>query len=142
MNDEDLRSHIIERLSHAVPEDDIVKEVCELSGLSWYEAEALVKEAAWQDDAEVGRRQFPLLALLSMASVVPGLLLIGLYLDGVVQPLLVIMKTRGDPNPFDLGAEAWWMAMSAGQIEIVFIGGAMIVGGAIGLYKASGRLMK
>jgi hypothetical protein len=72
-----LTTYIVDRLSDSINPDDIVLEICERSGMSWPEAEALVKEVQAERGQEVARKQFPLLAFVALAIFIGGIALLG-----------------------------------------------------------------
>ncbi len=139
MDDTDLRIYIVQRLAHGVAENDVILEVCQTSGLPWPEAKSLVTSTASEEGTAITNRQFPVLALLSSASISAGLALIVWFATALVEPLRTVRVSRGESGIIDLATLAVWMTTNLYFMGDLVLGSAMIAGGLIGLRRAGIR---
>jgi hypothetical protein len=100
MDAPDLTNYIVDRLSEAVTPNDIIIEICNKGGLSWPEAEALVKQVQAEHEQEVTKRKFPLLSLVAFSIFVGGvgLLAYSIYMLFITTSAYASMTL----NPWDL----------------------------------------
>lgn len=134
--DVSLRRYVIEKLGGGVSRDDIVLEVCRRAQLSWPEAEAFVAELAEDESPTIARRQLPVLGLLAAASVVTGLGVIIHFVASIALPVLALLGSRGAPSPEELTARLAVPVASLGAVSELAVGGAMVLGGMMGLHRA------
>ncbi len=136
MDETELRAHIVRRLAQGVPENDVILEVSRRAGIPWPEAEALVSDTAAYEEPAISRRQFPLLALLSVTSVIGGLVLAGSSTIAFLSPLLAARASRGAPDLLDPAILLLWVTTHLEYLGGIVLGAAMIAGGLFGLGKA------
>ena len=129
--DEELADLIVQDLVRHRSRNEIIRSVCERSGLNWTEAERLVKQVEQQRGGLIARRQGPLLVFLSI-----GTLLIGI--------LLVFYSIQFFIVFFQEGTLEQVLSLRAGYYQIAgaLSGLGMIVGGLIGTWRALSPLFK
>ncbi len=123
--DEELEQLIVHGLWWYRSRGAIIEDVCERGKLQWPEAEQLVKQVETEQAHRIARGQIPLIAFLSTATVAAGM---GLLLYSI-QALTEIF--RGDLLTQILSVGTGYYPLVVGGI-----GGSMIAGGMVGLYKA------
>jgi hypothetical protein len=72
---ENITSYVLEKLSRAYPEDDIIYFVCQKTGLGWEKAQAFVEQVKCNHLADIETRQAPLISLMSFMFYVVGIVL-------------------------------------------------------------------
>jgi hypothetical protein len=136
MNPEELEAYVVERLGAGVANDDVILEVTQRSGLSWPEAEDLVRRTADLRGPSVARRQFPLLAFLAAAVMVGGLALLVACALSFSDALLLLKPVRGDADQGRVAAFLALLAANGPILSLIPLGAGMILGGALGLARA------
>jgi len=128
----DLTNYIVDRLSDAVPLNDIVIEICNKAGLSWPEAEALVEQVQAGHEQDVTKRQFPLLTLVALSIFVGG---VGLLAYSVYMLFLTtIAYTSTALNPWDLPDTLNFIFnYAAFTLSLILFAIAMILGSLLGM---------
>ena len=76
MDHEQIQQLILARLSGGTSPAEITYEICEMAGLNWQEAEALVQQVQVEKRTAIARRQSPLLFLLGAAIFLGGIALL------------------------------------------------------------------
>lgn len=137
MDDTELSSYILKHLSDADDPNDIISSICEKSGLSWSEAEALVRDIQEQHSDDITLRQAPLLTAIALVTFIGGLALLayGLY------PLITFVKILIQQGKMDslLRSQEFYFIVDLmartgfGPFAAIFIGTAMVVGSQIGM---------
>ena len=72
---EDINSYIVEKLSRAVSEDDLIFSICQKTGLGWENAQTLVKHVKDEHLTEIETNQTPLKILISFVFYIIGIIL-------------------------------------------------------------------
>lgn len=121
---EELTAFIIKELVKHHDRKDIVRKVCEQSGLNWNEAEQLLVLVEAQNRRTIAARQSPLLFFLSV-----GTLLVGLALLAFNMQILLDFFQR------DLLGQALSLQSSYYRIVGLITGLGMTTGGVVGLWK-------
>lgn len=134
MNEEELTRYIINRLAEGVGRSDVIHEVCERSAMSWPQAETFVDQVSMTDREKIAGRTFPLLALISVGTIVAGGAIVALLVGSFLETTHLIGATR---NKFEVVAAVGWLAQNANALPLGGIGLAMILGGAFGLIRAA-----
>ncbi len=125
---EELQEIIVDGLVVHQTRNDIILSVCERGGLQWPEAEELVKRVEVERAHAIARGQMPLVALLSAALVAAGSWL----LNDTYR--LIRDAFRGD------ALSTMFMLVSGYyQLGLALMGGTMVAGGMIGMWKALQR---
>jgi hypothetical protein len=122
-------SFITERLSKNVSPDDIIIELCQQGGISWPEAEMLVEQVQAEQQHEIARRQYPLLALLSLTTFLAGLVIVA-YVDLYLQT---------GPVHLSVVLILWYLIQSAPVLLLLLLSGTAMV---IGSYRGVRRLIE
>lgn len=121
---EELADLIVKDLVRHRSRNEIIRSVCEQTGLNWPEAERLVKQVEAQRGHTIARRQSPFLILLSI-----GTLLIGI--------LLVFYSIQFFIGFLQAGTFEQILSLRSGYYQIAgaLTGLGMIVGGLIGMWR-------
>ncbi len=122
--DGQLVQRIVKDLAKQRSRNEIIREVCEQSGLNWPEAESLVQQVAQEHGRAIARRQGPLLILLSAGTLLIGA---GLLLYGLE---FFLAFFQGSTLEQVLSLRSAYLRLIGG-----FTGLGMLVGGFIGLWK-------
>ena len=128
---EELTRRIVNELARQHNRNDIIQMVCEGSSMNWGEAEQFVKNVESEHAHAIVRKQSPLMIILSIGSVLMGIILVYLAAD------YLMGYFRGQAVEQLLSARTGLYRMAAGLTGI-----GMIVGGAIGLYDAVFRFFQ
>jgi len=91
-----LRADAVARLSRGESRNDVLFDVCQRSGLSWPEAEALVDTLEVVERKHISRGRAFLLLLVSLAMLVQGFLLVNPLSEGIIDSFLRLLR---DFNP-------------------------------------------
>jgi hypothetical protein len=134
VNDDELTQYIIDRLGEGVGRSDVIHEVCERSSKSWPQAEAFVDQVSTADREQIAGRTFPLLALVSVVTVIAGGALIVLLVGDFLQSTHLAGNSR---SKFEVVAVVGWLAQNASVLPMAGMGLAMVLGGLIGLVRAA-----
>jgi hypothetical protein len=86
----DERTHacILEKLSGAVPEDDIIFELCQQTNIDWETAGKMVRQVKEEHVGEIQARQMPLKGALALVFLIFGVLL-------TVAPVVYLLSILG-----------------------------------------------
>ncbi len=122
--DEQLTRKVVEELSKHHSSNEIVRMVCEETGVNWSEAEHMVKQVVTEHARTIVRRQSPLLIFLSIGSLVIGAAMLAYSAEFFMaffqgQPLDMILSAR----------------MGYYRIVGALTGTGMVIGGLLGLYN-------
>jgi hypothetical protein len=86
--DERTHAYILEKLSGAVPEDDIIFELCQQTDIDWETAGSLVRQVKEEHVGEIQARQMPLKGALALVFLIFGVLL-------TVAPVVYLLSILG-----------------------------------------------
>ncbi len=136
MDESELSDHIIRRLGAAASASDIVMEVCARTGMSWPEAEALVERVRVSRSDEVARRQLPILLPLAAVGMLGGIALLLAAIYPAISPWMEAGGGRGNAQAADPGLASAFSWVDPSTLQLTFLGVALVVGGAWGLWKA------
>jgi hypothetical protein len=136
MNLDELEAYVVERLSAGIASDDVILEVTQRSGLTWPDAEDLVRRTADLRGPSVAKRQFPLLALLAAAVMVGGLALLVACALSFSDALLLLKPVRGDADQGRVAALLALLAANSPMLSLIPLSAGMILGGVLGLVRA------
>ncbi|NPV75384.1 MAG: hypothetical protein HPY59_03310 [Anaerolineae bacterium] len=87
-----LRADAVARLSRGESRNDILFDICQRSGLSWPEAEALVDTLEVVERKRISRGRAFLLLLVSLAMLVQGLFLANPLSEGIIDSFLRLLR--------------------------------------------------
>jgi hypothetical protein len=136
MNPEELEAYVIERLGAGIAQGDVILEVTERSGLTWPEAEDLVRRTADLRGPSVAKHQFPLLALVAAAVMVGGVAVLTACALSFSDALLLLEPVRGNADQDRLAALLAVVAANSPMLGLLPLGAGMILGGILGLVRA------
>jgi len=107
-------------------------DICDKTGMSWPEAEALVQQVQAEHEQEVTKRQFPLLSLVAFSIFVGGvgLLAYSLYMLFLTTSAYAITTL----NPWDLPDTLNFIFnYAAFTLSLILFAIAMILGSLLGM---------
>ncbi len=84
--------YIVDKLSKGNKPSDIVYALCEKHGISWADAETLVKTVSTTHGSHIARKQMPLMFGIALITFLGGLALCGYSLNS----LITILQAPGD----------------------------------------------
>ena len=119
-----LAEHVVRELAREVPRQDLIYELCQRTGMSWPEAEALVQRVEADRGQEIRGRQRPLLMVVAVITLIGG---VYLFFTNVTYLIQVLQ----DPLAIVLSAPYIW-----GRVVLVVTGAAMVVGSLLGLWQS------
>jgi hypothetical protein len=84
MDEQSLNDYIVKRLVKSIPQNEIIRELCQNNGMYWTDAEILVKRVLAENSYVVARRQAPLLLGIAFLSLALGLALLLISIISIV----------------------------------------------------------
>lgn len=126
--DIELKEWIVGQLSRGRHPDDLVPAICETTGKSWKDAEALVNGVQLNSEDEITRKQSPLLTVMAFFTFAGGVILLGYVVYASVS--LLAWHQAGSP-----AADAPSFAYDSGRIFLKYlpVGLAMVMGSLLGM---------
>ncbi len=134
MVDEQLEDWVAGRIARSVPDNDIIREICETRGMDWKEAESFVTQVRETHGKEISRRRTPILLIIGGVTVLVGALLLvsgGLTVWSYVRALRAL-------ELFTLSRLGGLVGANIPLFQQLIIGALMVIGGAWGMGKAIG----
>ncbi len=143
MDEKEQTEYIIHHLAEGDEPKDITFDLCEKLGLSWPQAEALVKKVQQESEGTVALKQFPLLFALALAIFLAGIALLGYSVYLFIYPLL----TGQTGNPQAVTNYSLYIVevvvRSNGLVIYAFIGGlGMVLGSLLGMQETWTRIIE
>lgn len=71
----DLARFVVRELGSEADRNTLIRQVCEQGGMSWPQAEKFVARVALEHDGEIVRRRSPFMAILSVATLIAGVIM-------------------------------------------------------------------
>ncbi len=99
--DEKTHEFILSELSGENKEDDIIYSVCQMTGVGWEEARAMVEEVKAEHSSDIEIRQFPIKGMLAIVFIALGVILVlepAVHLWSVLGLTEAIVKGLSAPN--------------------------------------------
>ncbi len=128
---EELTQRVVKDLARHRSRNEIVRMVCEQTGVNWPEAEQMVKQVESEQAHTIARKQGPLMIFLSIGSLIVGAAMLAYSAEFFIaffqgQPLDMILSLR------------------SGYLRIIgaLTGTGMVVGGLIGVYNTFERFFE
>jgi uncharacterized membrane protein len=84
MDQQEINDYIVKRLIKSIPQNEVVREVCQKTGMYWTDAEALVQKVHGENRQLVSRKQAPILLGIAFLSLGLGLALLLVSLISIV----------------------------------------------------------
>jgi hypothetical protein len=131
MQKEEITAFVIEELGKHHSRNEIIRRLCERTGIIWPDAEKLVKQVEADHGQDIRARQSPLLIALGVAIFIGGIGLVlycAIYFIGYFQSDALYMVSRGRNAIYAIGA--------------LFTGIGMIAGAVIGLWRTIQELFE
>ena len=141
MDDRDIVQYFIKHLADSDNPDDLIMHICERSGRSWNNVEALLNRVREEREQEIVRRQSPLLTLLALVTFTAGFILMIFFTYFLIDIVKEISRAYSSPvDVFDLLQAVF----ASGYISIggVFLGFAMVLGSLLGMRDVWAAILK
>lgn len=87
-----LRAGVVARLSRGKSRNEVLFDLCQRSGLSWPEAEALLDTLEVVERKRIGRGRAFLLLLVSLAMLLQGFWLVNPLSEGIIDSFFRLMR--------------------------------------------------
>jgi hypothetical protein len=142
MNDEALAAYFVHHLSEYDDNpNDLILEVCEKTGRSWTDVQAILERVQSEHEREITLRQSPVLALAAIGICLGGLG-VGVYSVYILIGTLQVYSSM-NVSPLEI-SDAFQALASGGYIGIggLLIGAAMVLGSMIGMRKVWAAILK
>jgi hypothetical protein len=127
--EKELRHWVEDKIVRGLPQDDIVIQVAEQSGLDWQDAELLVEDVLQQQRVRINRRQAPLMLVLGLACILGGGL--GSYL--IFNQLVVYAAATGGSNDYSMFL--YILSQAPNLVSALAFVLAISAGGVVGVIK-------
>ncbi len=95
MTDAKITQEIIEQLADVRDPNDIILGLCEKHGMSWPEAEALVRQVQTEKQDAITLRQAPLFTAIALVTFIAGWAILALGLYPIVLVAIALLQTGG-----------------------------------------------
>ena len=131
MQKEEITAFVVEELGKHHSRNEIIRRLCERTGMMWPDAEKLVRQTEADHGQDIRARQSPLLIALGIALFIVGIGLIlycAVYFIGFTQGDAWTVTRRGRGAIYAIGA--------------LFTGIGMIAGAVIGLWRTIQELFE
>lgn len=132
MEHSSFTSYVIERLVGGEDPDDIIYDLCEMSGWSWPQAEAFVLQVQEEHQGEVVKKQFPLLFTIAVVTYVSGIGLVAYSVYSLIRQV-EIHRVMGFPVPDVFNGIRLLLDFGIGPVILFATGLAMVLGSLIGM---------
>ncbi len=129
--DEQLAQRVVNDLAKHRSRNEIIRSVCEQSGMNWPEAEKQVQQVEQEHRGTIARRQSPLMLFLSAGMILIG---IGLLVYGAE---FFMGFLAGDTLEQVLSLRTAYLRAAGGVTGL-----GMVVGGFIGLWRTGASLLE
>ena len=134
MNESVLEPLIVARTARGESRSEIVEMVCQRTGLSWPEAEALVVETSASQEQEIARRRLPLWLTISLVVLAVGLVM--LWLTGS-QAADLYRQFQIRQTTFSAAAVLGRLILETPLLwQQGILGVALVLGGVLGLRQS------
>ncbi len=137
MDKKEFIPDILKRLSDADDPNDIIFDLCEKSGLSWPEAEALVRGIQEEHGDDIAVHQSPLLTAIAFATFVCGLAVLAYGIYPIVLAVITLIQQgnfqsllRSQEFSFFVN---FMVRTGINPFIAIFFGAAMILGSLLGM---------
>lgn len=140
MDDSELETYIVRRLGNSAGENDLIMEICSGHGLSWPEAETLVRRVAAEYEHRIAGRQFPLLFVIALGIFLGGLGLV-IYDAYVFLSILDIDLSTALTDLDTFAQLRFIFELGLTPITGMIIGAAMMLGSLVGMRRAWAPLL-
>lgn len=135
MDDAELERYIITRLGNAANENDLILEICETRGVSWPEAEALVRRVAADREPAIAGRRLPVLFIIALIIFTGGLALV-IYESSILISALETAIDSGFQSLDTLTGLVLIFNTAISHLTGIAIGAAMMLGSLVGMRQA------
>jgi hypothetical protein len=127
--DSELEKEIVRELSRNMRQSDVIVMVCEKTGLSWDSAQRLVARVSMKNRKKLASRQNFIMLPMALIFIVAGLALVG----ASGSEMLTFINVLINPNAVPPGTTPH---VSRSTISYFVLGVLLILGGAVGLFRA------
>jgi hypothetical protein len=102
MDEQELHRHITLQLSKQGNRNDLIKEVCEITGLQWYEARRMVEDISYECSREIARKRFPIIFAIGLVTAAVGMVIIYIGIARIYDPLVRLIARPDGINPREI----------------------------------------
>jgi hypothetical protein len=135
MQNPELEKTIIERLAKTTSENELIFELCETHGLSWTEADALIRRIKAEHADSIENRRFPILFITAFSIFIGGLAL-AIYDLYVFINLIEIEFQHAQTEVDKLYNLRLLFELGLAPVSGVALGTAMMLGSLLGMRRA------
>jgi hypothetical protein len=100
MQKEEITQYVVKALGRHHSQNDIIQYLCEHAGMTWPEAEKLVKQIRIRHGSEIHTQQSPFIIALGITGIIGGLALVGFSIYSFftfvgMDPMAIARNGRG-----------------------------------------------
>ncbi len=123
MNETDLSEYVILQLGKHVTRNDLVFQLCQISGMSWPQADSFVRQVESQQGSRIAVRQSPLIIIVRLGILVGGIVLLFFSTSYLIQ-----VYNTGWMGALDIRRDYR-------AVVVLVTGIGMILGSLLGLWR-------
>jgi len=141
MNDDELAAYFVHHLSAYDNPNDLILEVCEKTGRSWMDVQAILERVQAEHERDITLRQSPMLAIAAIGICLGGLTIATYSVSILIETLQ--SYSGMEVSPLEI-TDALQALISGGYIGIggLMFGAAMVLGSIIGMRKVWAAILK
>jgi len=139
MDERELHNHIVRQMGKQGNRNDLIREVCELAGVQWYEAERMVEDVSYERSQEIARRRFPIIFAVGLVTIAVGMVIIYIGIAPIYDSLVHLVSSMEGINLREI------LSLIMERPDIIdysILGLAIIAGGSWGIGWALAQLFK
>ena len=126
MNQEQAKEFVIRELGRNLPKNEVIRELCEQSGMNWTEATEFIEQVEFDHESEIALKQSPIIVFLGSMFLLGGLILTGTIAVMTFQGYVIFLLKL--PIPY------------LGNIVYFVTGVGLITGGLRGMWDTLMRI--
>ena len=126
MQQEQAKEFVIRELGRNHPKNEVIRELCEQSGMNWTQATDFIRQVEMEHDSEIALKQSPIIVFLGSIFLIGGLILsVSIAIMTLQGYVIFLLKL---PIPY------------LGNLFYFVIGVAMITGSLSGMWSTLKRI--
>jgi hypothetical protein len=126
MNQEQAKEFVIRELGRNHPKNEVIRQLCEQSGMNWTKATDFIQQVESEHDSEIALKQSPMIVFLGSVFLIGGLILSASIAIMTLQGYVIFFLRL--PIPY------------LGNLFYFVIGVAMVFGGLSGMWSTLKRI--
>jgi hypothetical protein len=126
-----LEDKIANKLARGVPMNDLIMEVCGVTGMAWDDAQHFVNDVSVNHREKIASKRFPLYIILSLGIGLMGAAILARSIIPLQEAIAAASASSSDPTL----QIALAVISRTGSLPRILLGLGMLAGGAIGLAK-------